>query len=58
MVASGLDIGGIEYLHAPHGRMMFYDINANSNLRAPIARALGLIRLIESLTSLWLRSQM
>ena len=41
MIAGGLDIGGIEYLEAPDGRMVFYDINANSNLRAPIARAFG-----------------
>ncbi len=41
MVAGGLDIGGIEYLDAPDGRMVFYDINANSNLRAPVARAFG-----------------
>jgi hypothetical protein len=30
------------YLEAPpDGRLMFYDINANSNLRAPIAQAFG-----------------
>ena len=39
--ASGFDIGGIEYLEARDGRMIFYDMNANSNLRAPIARAFG-----------------
>ncbi|MDQ6759478.1 MAG: hypothetical protein M3Z32_06370, partial [Acidobacteriota bacterium] len=39
--AGGLDIGGIEYLEAPDGRRIFYDVNANSNLRAPIARAFG-----------------
>lgn len=42
MDAGGLDVGGIEYLEAPDGRLVFYDINANSNLRAPIARAFGL----------------
>lgn len=39
--AGALDVGGIEYLEAPDGRRMFYDVNANSNLRAPIARAFG-----------------
>ena len=38
MAAGGLDVGGIEYLEAADGRLVFYDINANSNLRAPIAR--------------------
>jgi glutathione synthase/RimK-type ligase-like ATP-grasp enzyme len=37
----GLDVGGIEYLEAPDGRLIFYDVNANSNLRAPVARAFG-----------------
>jgi hypothetical protein len=41
MTAGGLDVGGIEYLEAPNGRNVFYDINANSNLRAPIGRAFG-----------------
>ena len=41
MAAGGLDVGGIEYLEAADGRLVFYDINANSNLRAPIARAFG-----------------
>jgi glutathione synthase/RimK-type ligase-like ATP-grasp enzyme len=41
MAAGGLDVGGIEYLEASDGRLIFYDINANSNLRAPIARAFG-----------------
>lgn len=41
MGAGGLDVGGIEYLEARDGRLIFYDINANSNLRAPIGRAFG-----------------
>ena len=42
LVAAGrFDVGGIEYLEAPDGRMVFYDRNANSNLRAPITRAFG-----------------
>jgi hypothetical protein len=41
MAAGGLDVGGIEYLEAADGRLIFYDINANSNLRAPIGQALG-----------------
>jgi hypothetical protein len=36
-----LDVGGIEFLEAPDGRLIFYDVNANSNLRAPIAQAYG-----------------
>ncbi|MBI2689031.1 MAG: hypothetical protein HYX27_22235 [Acidobacteria bacterium] len=36
-----LDVGGIEYLEASGGRLIFYDVNANSNLRAPIAQAYG-----------------
>jgi glutathione synthase/RimK-type ligase-like ATP-grasp enzyme len=38
----GLDVGGIEYLEAADGRTIFYDVNANSNLRAPIGQAFGL----------------
>jgi hypothetical protein len=41
MAAGKLDVGGIEYLEAPDGRLVFYDINANSNLRAPIGKAFG-----------------
>jgi hypothetical protein len=41
MAAGQLDVGGIEYLEAADGRLVFYDINANSNLRAPIGQAFG-----------------
>ena len=41
MASGGLDVGGIEYLEAADGRQIFYDINANSNLRAPIGKAFG-----------------
>lgn len=39
--AGQLDVAGIEYLEAPDGRLIFYDVNANSNLRAPIAQDYG-----------------
>jgi hypothetical protein len=46
--AGGLDVGGLEYLETSHssdaagpGRLVFYDVNANSNLRAPIAKTFG-----------------
>ena len=38
--AGGLDVAGIEYLET-NGRRIFYDINANSNLRKPIGEAFG-----------------
>ncbi|MBL8179398.1 MAG: hypothetical protein JNK48_32265 [Bryobacterales bacterium] len=41
MAAGGLDVGGIEYLEAADGRRIFYDVNANSNLRGPIGEAFG-----------------
>jgi len=41
MEAGGLDVGGIEYLEAADGRRIFYDVNANSNLRPSIAAAFG-----------------
>jgi glutathione synthase/RimK-type ligase-like ATP-grasp enzyme len=41
MTAGGLDVGGIEYLEAADGRLIFYDVNANSNLRLPIGQAFG-----------------
>jgi hypothetical protein len=40
VTAGGLDVGGIEYLESG-GRRIFYDVNANSNLRAPIGQAFG-----------------
>ncbi|HEV3333684.1 MAG TPA: hypothetical protein VG096_22020 [Bryobacteraceae bacterium] len=41
MAAGGLDVGGIEYLEAAGGERIFYDVNANSNLRRPIGQAFG-----------------
>lgn len=41
MHAARIDVGGIEYLEAADGRHVFYDINANSNLRPAIAQSFG-----------------
>jgi glutathione synthase/RimK-type ligase-like ATP-grasp enzyme len=41
VAAGGLDVGGIEYLETQDSRLVFYDINANSNLRGPIGQAFG-----------------
>ena len=41
MNASGIDVGGVEYLETPDGRRVFYDVNANSNLRPSIGEHFG-----------------
>lgn len=39
---ANMDVAGVEYLETIDGRRVFYDINANSNLRRPIGKAFGL----------------
>ncbi len=39
--ASEIAVGGIEFLKSKDGRLIFYDINANSNLRPSIAQSFG-----------------
>lgn len=41
MAEGGFDAGSVEYLVAEDGRRVFYDINANSNLRRPVGKAFG-----------------
>jgi glutathione synthase/RimK-type ligase-like ATP-grasp enzyme len=56
--AAGIDVGGIEYLDTLDGRRVFYDINANSNLRPSVAAAFGFDpfeRVVDYLVSQWQR---
>ncbi len=39
--ATGFDVGGLEYMVTEDGRRVFYDMNANSNLRRPIGLSMG-----------------
>jgi glutathione synthase/RimK-type ligase-like ATP-grasp enzyme len=40
-LAAGIDVGGIEWLESTKGERVFYDVNANSNLRPAIAQHFG-----------------
>jgi len=42
MKAAGHSSGSVEYANTKDGRTAIYDINANSNLREPIAEAFGI----------------
>jgi glutathione synthase/RimK-type ligase-like ATP-grasp enzyme len=55
VAAGGLDVAGIEYLEMG-GRRIFYDINANSNLRKPMGEAFGFDPFER--VAQWLESQM
>ncbi|MFT6397119.1 MAG: hypothetical protein ACJAYU_001865 [Bradymonadia bacterium] len=39
--ATGFDVGGLEYMVTTDGRRVFYDMNANSNLRRPVGLSMG-----------------
>jgi hypothetical protein len=41
MAAGNLQVGGIEFLETKEGERVYYDINANSNLRLPVAQEFG-----------------
>jgi len=41
MREGAFDVGSVEYLETDDGRRVFYDVNANSNLRRPIGNAFG-----------------
>jgi hypothetical protein len=41
MREGAFDLGSVEYLETDDGRRVFYDVNANSNLRPPIGEAFG-----------------
>lgn len=38
---AGIDVGAVEYVETADGRRVFYDVNANSNLRPPVAAEFG-----------------